>query len=515
MQTVEESPQPEQMPLEAGCAQARQYLQAGQAAQAWALLQQLAQAHPQHAVVPRLQGAVLSATGQPTQALVFYRAALALAPNDAQILVAAGACLHLLGQLPLAVQHYRAALVWQCCAPLRMVDLPHASVFDSAAAEQRLWQVLTALASAGVHAFATSGTLLGLVREGHVLPFDKDLDIGLPFDEMQTAIEFLLQNGWHRAAAPQGMVNPVMLHDGQGLSLDLCGFVAEQCSGAALSGFWLQGASADWQRVTQYPVLRLHQQQRPEGMVWAVTDPEAWLVALYGPDWRTPDPDFDTVIAAHNLRGFAVLTQCYAFSRIYQAWLQGRLQKAAALTRQSLRHLPDDALLLQVQQRLALQQQPETQAAPAALGHGKRILVTGVFDLFHVGHLRYLQYARRQGARLTVAVTPDALCLARKGKQPAIHESQRLEIVQGLGWVDEARFMPTSLELTQETAGWISAWHIDLVVVGGEWEGSARWQRLIPVLAERGIAVLFAPHTQGISSTDIAQRIRQRTETTR
>ena len=67
------------------------------------------------------------------------------------------------------------------------------------------------------------------------------------------------------------------------------------------------------------------------------------------------DPDFDTVIAAHNLRGFAVLTQCYAFSRIYECWLQGRLRKAAALTRQSLRHRPDDALLLQVQQCLAAQ----------------------------------------------------------------------------------------------------------------------------------------------------------------
>lgn len=143
------------------------------------------------------------------------------------------------------------------------------------------------------------------------------------------------------------------------------------------------------------------------------------------------------------------------------------------------------------------------------MSNGKRILATGVFDLFHVGHLRYLQYARQQGAHLTVAVTPDALCLARKGKQPIIHESQRLEIIQGLGWVNEARYMPTSLELTAEAATWISAWHIDQVVVGGDWEGSARWQRLGLALAERGIGVCFAQHTQGISSTEIVARIRQ------
>ena len=280
--------------------------------------------------------------------------------DDGRALAAAGAAAHLKGELPQAVQHYRAALASQCRTTLRLVQVPPSPAFDSVAAQARLWQVLVQLAGAGVHAFATSGTLLGLVREGALLPFDKDLDLGLPFAEMPAAIDCLLQHGWHRAAAPQGMVNPVMLHDGNGLSLDLFGFVAEEGSGLALCGFWLQGVPADWQRVTQFPVLHLHQQRRPEGWVWAVTDPQAWLAALYGPDWRTPDPEFDTVIAAHNLRGFALLTQCYAFSRIYHAWLQGRLHKAAALTRQSLRHLPDDALLLQVQQRLALQQaQPQ------------------------------------------------------------------------------------------------------------------------------------------------------------
>lgn len=356
MHEVVESPQPAQVTLEVGCAQVQQWMQTGEMAQAWALLQTLAQAHPLQAVVPRLQGAVLSATGQHEQALTFYRTALTWAPHDGQALAAAGTALQQLGQLPQALQYYRAALVWQCCTPLRMVAPTPAPAFDITAAEQVLWRVLAQLAKAGIHAFATSGTLLGLVREGGLLPFDKDLDIGLPFAEMQAATTLLLQSGWQIAATPQGMVNPVMLHDGRGLSLDLCGFVAEQDTGMALGGFWLQGSLADWQRVTQYPVLHLKQEDRPVGTVWAVADADAWLAALYGDDWRTPDPDFDTVVAAYNLRGFAVLTQCYAFSGIYNAWIQGQLQKAAALTRHSLRHLSDDVLLLQVQQQLAAQQ---------------------------------------------------------------------------------------------------------------------------------------------------------------
>lgn len=321
MKEVVESRCTNQVSLDVGCAQAHQWLQAGQ-----------------HA-----------------QALACYRAALALAPHDGRALAGAGVCLHLLGDLPAAVQHYRGALQAQCRVPLRLVSSPPVVAFDSAAAEQRLWKVLAQLAGAGIHAFAAAGTLLGLVREGHLLPFDKDLDIGLPFTEMQAAADLLLNSGWQRAAVPHGMVNPVMLHDGQGLSLDLCGFVAEQGNGGVLGGFWLEGVPSDWQRVTQYPVLHLQQQRGLEGVIWAVINPEAWLAALYGPDWRTPDPNFDSVIAAHNLRGFAMLTQCYAFSRIYDAWLKGRLQKALALTCQSLRHLPDDALLLQVQQCLAMQ----------------------------------------------------------------------------------------------------------------------------------------------------------------
>lgn len=138
------------------------------------------------------------------------------------------------------------------------------------------------------------------------------------------------------------------------------------------------------------------------------------------------------------------------------------------------------------------------------------ILATGVFDLLHVGHLRYLQYARAQGTHLSVAVTRESLVLLRKNKRPVIEEAQRLEMVRGVAGVDHADYMPSSLEDIEQAVTWIRAWGIHKVVVGGEWEGSLRWQRLTPALAVEGIQVCFAPHTPGISSTKIVASILER-----
>lgn len=140
-----------------------------------------------------------------------------------------------------------------------------------------------------------------------------------------------------------------------------------------------------------------------------------------------------------------------------------------------------------------------------------RVLVLGVFDLFHVGHLRYLQFARAQARHLAVAVTPDAVCLATKGKAPVINEDQRLEIIRGLGWVDVSSLQPCSTEQTVKAAEWIFQWNVTHVIAGGGWQQSARWARLVPLLEARGIGVSFAPHTEGISTTDILATI-QRTQ---
>ena len=62
---------------------------------------------------------------------------------------------------------------------------------------------------------------------------------------------------------------------------------------------------------------------------------------------------------------------------------------------------------------------------------------TGVFDMFHVGHLNILQRAKEQCEYLIVGVTTDELCFQRKNKYPIINQEERKAIVKAIRYVDE------------------------------------------------------------------------------
>ena len=68
----------------------------------------------------------------------------------------------------------------------------------------------------------------------------------------------------------------------------------------------------------------------------------------------------------------------------------------------------------------------------------KRVVVFGVFDILHPGHLYFLQEAKKYGDYLTVVVTRDARVRAEKVHRPVFSERERLKMVSALRWVDEA-----------------------------------------------------------------------------
>lgn len=64
-------------------------------------------------------------------------------------------------------------------------------------------------------------------------------------------------------------------------------------------------------------------------------------------------------------------------------------------------------------------------------------LVMGVFDLFHVGHLRLIERAKQHCNRLRAAVLSDELVRKFKGHDPVIPEAERVEILKAIRYVDE------------------------------------------------------------------------------
>ena len=69
------------------------------------------------------------------------------------------------------------------------------------------------------------------------------------------------------------------------------------------------------------------------------------------------------------------------------------------------------------------------------------MLATGVFDLLHLGHLRFLEESKKKGgpgSKLVVVIARDKTVLRRKGKGPVVPEDQRRELVAALRVVDQA-----------------------------------------------------------------------------
>ena len=86
--------------------------------------------------------------------------------------------------------------------------------------------------------------------------------------------------------------------------------------------------------------------------------------------------------------------------------------------------------------RLSLAELPALRDAAAAAGR-TIALANGIFDLFHVGHLRYLQGAKAESDLLVVAVNSDASARLNKGPgRPVVPEAERAEIVAALACVD-------------------------------------------------------------------------------
>ena len=121
---------------------------------------------------------------------------------------------------------------------------------------------------------------------------------------------------------------------------------------------------------------------------------------------------------------------------------------------------------------------------------------TGVFDMFHIGHLHILKKARNHCNYLIVGVSCDELVQRYKGRTPVIPLSDRMEIIMSLNCVDEVVIQRHRDKKRQfDDIGY------DVLFVGDDWQGSDIFNELEVYLSKHGAEVTYFPYTQKVSST--------------
>lgn len=125
---------------------------------------------------------------------------------------------------------------------------------------------------------------------------------------------------------------------------------------------------------------------------------------------------------------------------------------------------------------------------------------TGVFDMFHIGHLNILQRAKEQCEYLIVGVSTDEVVQVYKHKTPIIPFEERCAIVSAIKYVDKV--VP---QVSMDKMEAYEKLGFDVIFHGSDWKGSDMYNKISEEFNAVGVDVVFFPHTEGISSTRLAE----------
>ena len=132
---------------------------------------------------------------------------------------------------------------------------------------------------------------------------------------------------------------------------------------------------------------------------------------------------------------------------------------------------------------------------------GKKIVFTnGCFDLMHAGHATYLQFARKQGDVLVVALNTDASVRRYKGeKRPIVDEKNRARMMAALECVDYVTWFDED-----EPKALVAELQPDVLVKAEDW---AHYVSGRDIVEARGGQVVLAPMVAGLSTTKLIEKI--------
>lgn len=121
---------------------------------------------------------------------------------------------------------------------------------------------------------------------------------------------------------------------------------------------------------------------------------------------------------------------------------------------------------------------------------------SGVYDLFHIGHLNLLKHARSQCDYLIAGVASTDMTQRLKGTTPVVPLAERLEIVRSVRYVDDV--------VIDEHLNKADTWRevgFNVFFKGDDWRGTEKGDRLERDMARIGVQVVYFPYTVTTSST--------------
>ena len=129
------------------------------------------------------------------------------------------------------------------------------------------------------------------------------------------------------------------------------------------------------------------------------------------------------------------------------------------------------------------------------IGNKTVVYTAGTFDMLHINHLKMIEYAKALGDILIVGVNTDELVASYKS-EPIIPFEERIALMKAIKGPDIV-IPQHSLDHTDK----VEKLNFDIFVVGDDWTGKYDY------LKDMGITVVYFPYGQGISSSNLKQRI--------
>jgi Flp pilus assembly protein TadD len=294
-------------------------------------------------------GCNLFEQGRYSEAEASFRRALKITPANCEALAELGIVLPALGRLEEAEACLRQSLILLRTKLDKHVLLSSGRpnprpVMNLEGARQTLFEARSRLMAANLPFFLSNGTLLGIVRNGDLLPHDKDMDIGLPWDVNRHHLLEILCSGnvFQNLRAERNndadlQFNIALKHRNTNSGLDLFFYLPD-------GDHFMCSFNCRAQPMTSRPRKFSIGTLDWRGVSWPVPDPtDQYLTDFYGEHWRIPDPYFDTVLSSNcQTPESCDARRVFGYRRLFERLKHREWDKAMGYCRQLLGLRNDD-----------------------------------------------------------------------------------------------------------------------------------------------------------------------------